>query len=383
MGEVGPELGAEGTLSKPHVLAIGMLPPPVGGQAVMFEAAINELKRHADVDVIDIQAQRNIGQTGKLSFGKLSWFLKVIVREIVPRLRRRYDILYYCPAGPNRIAVFKDLVLLSLVRRRARKTVYHFHATGTGALIASQSAVVRRLADKLLFEPDLAIRCADVTPNDPQLYRARAARVIANGIADPAPAYRGRSKSNDGPLQLVCIGAMVEKKGIYDLIDVATILQSRGVDFVMHFVGEGVPEEIDRFDRMIAARGLSPRMRRHGVLLGAAKYDLLFESDALVFPSFWASETQPLVVIEAHAMQLPAVAYQLGGIRTIIDDGASGYVVPLRDTQAFADAIAQLGDRAKARAMGIQGRHRFEQYFQLTRFAADIGDAVLNRRVET
>jgi glycosyltransferase involved in cell wall biosynthesis len=379
VGRVGFYLEGEDTLSQPRVLAVGMLPPPVGGQAVMFEAAINELRRHAQVDVIDIQAQRNIGESGQLSLRKLAWFAHMITREILPRLRRQYDILYYCPGGPNRLALYKDLMILSALRNRVRKTVYHFHATGIGALIGGQPGVVKHLARKFLFKPDLAIRCADVTPNDALLYQARQSSIIANAVADPLKAYRGRNRPARAQTHLVCVGAMVEKKGIFDLIEVASILQTRGCDFVIHFVGEGLPAELSRFDRMVAERGLAARVRRHGVLVGDAKYDLLFAADVLLFPSFWASETQPLAVIEAHAMQLAAVAYELGGIKSIIEDGSSGYVVPLRDVQAFADAIVKLSTPAIGRAMGVQGRRRFEEKFMLERFAADISNAVLNQ----
>jgi glycosyltransferase involved in cell wall biosynthesis len=362
---------------EPQILAIGMLPPPIGGQAVMFEAAIAELSRSASVDVVDIQAQRNIGETGKLHFAKVAWFLNLIVRELLPRRRRKYDILYYCPAGPNRLALVKDMVILGLVRRRVRKTVYHFHATGIGALIANQPSAIKRLANRVLFEPDLAIRCVDTTPNDAAHYNARRSRIIANGIPDPIGTYRGRAKPLDGPLQLVFIGAMVEKKGIFDLVEVAHVLQAQGCDFVMHFVGEGLPAVLNHFDEMVEERGLSDRIRRHGVLTGSAKYDLLFESDVLLFPSFWSSETQPLAVIEAQAMELPAVAYDIGGIRTIIRDEVSGYVVPVRDTHAFAAAIQKLRDRTVARAMGAIGRRHFEQNFTLQRFVAELTEAVL------
>ena len=353
-----------------------MLPPPLGGQAVMFEAAIAELSKLGSVDVVNIQAQRNIGGTGKLSFAKAAWFLNVIVGQILPRRRRKYDILYYCPAGPNRLALVKDIIILALIRSRVKKTIYHFHATGIGALIADQPGSIRQLAKRFLFEPDLAIRCADVSPNDAELYQARRARVIANGIADPIDAYRGRKKPDDGPLQLVFIGAMVEKKGIFDLLEVAKTLQSEGCEFVMHFVGEGLPSDLARFDETVEQHGLSNHVQRHGVLIGAAKYDLLFKSDAFVFPSFWSSETQPLTLIEAHAMELPAVAYDLGGIKTIVQDEVSGFLVPLRDTRAFANAIRRLSDRAAARAMGINGRQHFEQNFTLPRFAAELSAAV-------
>ena len=360
-----------------RVLAIGMLAPPIGGQSIMFQEAIQALHHIAHVDVIDIQAQRNIGETGALSLGKIRMFARLLARRIAPLLlRARYDVLYYCPAGPNAIGLFKDLVLLSLVRRKARRTVYHFHATGSGAYIASRPAVIRSLARRVLFRPDLAIRCAAVEPNDAQIYQARADRIVANGIADPFVEYTEKPRRRDGRLVLTYVGALVEEKGLFDLVDIAEQVRARQPDFQLNLLGEGADDETARFDARVAERGLTAHIRRCGVLTGRAKFDMLFDTSVFVFPSFFRAETQPLAVIEAHAMGVPAVAYDWRGIRTIVADGVSGYVVPLRDTARFAQRIHQIVSENRVREMGERGRERYEQHFTLGRFGTELLAAV-------
>jgi glycosyltransferase involved in cell wall biosynthesis len=58
-------------------------------------------------------------------------------------------------------------------------------------------------------------------------------------------------------------------------------------------------------------------------------------------------------------MQLgrPVVATAVGAVPDIVDDGATGCIVPPGDTAAFADALAELlTDPSRADAVGEAGR---------------------------
>jgi glycosyltransferase involved in cell wall biosynthesis len=368
-------------MSRPplRILAVGMLPPPIGGQSVMFECAIDALRADACVDVIDIQAQRNLGESGILTFGKLRVLAGILSRRILPLLvRRSYDVLYYCPAGPNRLGLLKDILFLAVLRRRARRTVYHFHATGSGAFIERQPAALRWAARRVLFRPDLAVRCAAVEPNDARAYHARAERVIWNGIRDPAPPAVARPERSGAPVVLTFIGALVEDKGIFDLLEIVAEVRRKGYDVCVNVVGEGTRSDVERFDAMSAQLGLVDVVHRRGVLTGPSKLDVLAATSIFVFPSFFRAETQSLAVIEAHAMGIPAVAYDWRGIGTIIEDGATGYVVPVRSTGEFAERLARMIDQGTIPQMGARARRRFEERFTIGAFATSLKDAIAN-----
>jgi glycosyltransferase involved in cell wall biosynthesis len=344
----------------------------------MFQQAIKALAEIASVDAVNIQAQRNIGQSGVLSIRKIATFMALLVSRILPLVwRSKYDLLYYCPAGPNRIGVLKDIVLLALVRRKARRVVYHFHATGSGAFILSRGAAIRWPARAIVFRPDLAIRCADVEPNDAAAYQARQERIVPNGIEDPFLDYVAKPRRFGTPSCLTFIGALISEKGIFDLVEIAGLLKHRGQAFHINVLGEGTDADVARFDRLVAERGLSQQVTRLGVVTGSAKFDILFNTTVFLFPSFFRAETQPLALIEAHAMGVPAVAYDWRGVRTIVEDGSTGFVVPLRDTTRFAERIELMLTQARVREMGVNARRRFEDRFTIPQFNAKLRESLL------
>ena len=75
------------------------------------------------------------------------------------------------------------------------------------------------------------------------------------------------------------------------------------------------------------------------------------------------SESFGLVALEAAACGVPVVAAAVGGLRTLIDDGRTGFLVEQREPQAFAAAVrALLADPAFAARMGADAAERARGY---------------------
>jgi glycosyltransferase involved in cell wall biosynthesis len=79
-------------------------------------------------------------------------------------------------------------------------------------------------------------------------------------------------------------------------------------------------------------------------LLGALPHDripaFLETLDVLAVPSH-CQETGPIVVLEAHAMGVPVMGADLGGIAERIRDGVDGWLLPFDDPRAWAVAMQQ------------------------------------------
>ena len=81
--------------------------------------------------------------------------------------------------------------------------------------------------------------------------------------------------------------------------------------------------------------------------------------------------------LEAMACARPVVVTETPGMRDYVDDGVTGILVPPRDPEAMAAAVADLmRDPDRARAMGQNGRARVEKTLNTENQAAQIADLI-------
>jgi D-inositol-3-phosphate glycosyltransferase len=111
--------------------------------------------------------------------------------------------------------------------------------------------------------------------------------------------------------------------------------------------GPDGPAEAARLMRLAGELGLGDRVRFLPPRLHHELPEVYASADVLLMPS--RSESFGLVALEAQACGVPVVASAVGGLRTVVDDGGSGFLVPGNDPAGFADRLLTvLSDRALA-----------------------------------
>jgi glycosyltransferase involved in cell wall biosynthesis len=111
-----------------------------------------------------------------------------------------------------------------------------------------------------------------------------------------------------------------------------------------------------------AELGIAERLRWHPLLEQAALARILREATVLAMPA--VHEGLGLVAIEAQLSGTPVVAFSSGGLKDIVADGQTGYLVPPGDAEALAVALDRvLGLPDRGRALGQAGRRRALELF--------------------
>jgi len=191
-------------------------------------------------------------------------------------------------------------------------------------------------------------------------------RLIHSGI-DPSR-FVAADSANGTPCDRItvgCLAVLEERKGIEFLLQAAGQLQSQGLQLRWLIGGNGTLR--DTLEDRARALGIGDSVTFLGFV--AKPEEFLSRIDIFVMPSLF--EGLGVAALEAMAAGKPVVATRIGGLAESIVDGQTGLLVGPRDGRAIADAVLKLiKDRSMARQMGLQGRQRVLEHFNLTQMAA-------------
>jgi len=125
-------------------------------------------------------------------------------------------------------------------------------------------------------------------------------------------------------------------------------------------VGQGpLREELEQLAKRL-------KITKNVIFMGYQKdvAEILAKLTLFVLPS--VREPLGICLLEAMAASLPVVATSVGGIPEIVKDKKTGLLVPPKDPKRLAHAIlALLQNRERAENMGIAGRKRVEEKFNI------------------
>jgi D-inositol-3-phosphate glycosyltransferase len=205
-----------------------------------------------------------------------------------------------------------------------------------------------------------------------ELYGGEPSRIeiVAPGVnhAFFSPGHRPQARRalglpEDGPV-LLFVGRIQPLKGAGVAIEALARLESRR-DAVLVVIGgpsgPGGQDELGRLHTLVEELGLGTRVRfvppqRHEMLSTYYR-----SADVCLVPS--RSESFGLVALEAAACGTPVVASAVGGLRTLVDHGRTGFLVEGRDPASFAGFVAEvLVDPRSAGDLAINAAARARVY---------------------
>lgn len=191
--------------------------------------------------------------------------------------------------------------------------------------------------------------------------------VDARGRFDPARAGPAASRAKRAELGIPAeamvlgfVGRIVRDKGLVELVAAWRTL--REANLSLHLLVVGAYEDGDPVPRAVVET-LEADPRIHLVGQTADVVGCYAAMDVVTLPSY--REGLNGVLLEAGAMQLPAVASNIPGCSDVVVDGVTGRLVPPRDGPALAAAIQEYLDCPALReAHGRAARERILREFR-------------------
>ncbi len=246
---------------------------------------------------------------------------------------------------------------------------------GLGFLFSSQSLKVRSVRPlvKLVFRLLLNRRNSRVILQNPDdvrlmcdghvLNRQRIALIRGSGV--DIRQFTVLPEPSGQPI-VILASRLLWDKGVGEFVEAAKQLRAQGVSARFVLVGEGDAAN----PSAIPDKQLRYWHEKGDVEWWGRRDDMpavIGQSHIVCLPSSYR-EGVPKVLIEAASCGRPIVTTDAPGCREIVLDGVNGFLVPLRDATAVAEALKELLDSSDLRRkMGARGRALVEKEFSLDR----------------
>jgi D-inositol-3-phosphate glycosyltransferase len=290
------------------------------------------------------------------------------------RTRARYDLVhshYWLSA----------LAGIELAKRWGAPHVAMFHTLGevkNRSRLGEQEPAVRIEAERRIVGAVDRIICATSHEGSllRSLYGAAAARLVtipcgvdvARFRPDPAGPTLRRELGEEKVLLFA--GRIEPLKGLDIVIrSLGQLDEPRPLLLIVGGDAHARPE-IARLQRIAALEGVVERVRFAGSVPQHELPAYYSAADVCVVPSYY--ESFGMAALEAQACGTPVVAFRVGGLPDVLRDGETGYLVPWRCPEPFAEKLDLLLRNEPLRANLGRSARDWAQQFRWQAVAAQI-----------
>jgi len=164
---------------------------------------------------------------------------------------------------------------------------------------------------------------------------------------------------DDGPLKLLCVGRLIERKGQHHLIEAVKRLTDEGIDVRLGLVGTGDAGSDN--EAQVARLGLADRVSFLGYV-PREKIALHYAAaHVFVLPSY--NEGMSVALLEAMASGLAVLVTSTGGTPELVETEVNGLIFDWADVDRLTLHLRRLAhDRPLVRRMGEASQARASQF---------------------
>ena len=290
-------------------------PETIGGANVLMGKLLDHLNARPDIDFLFVKANRYPSAVRSL--------LSVLFKAWSSR--SQWDLVFVNVSQRGLALLFPLLALLSALLGKK----WAMRAFGADALEVLENTPWKGLLKwcvkrSVLVGMETHALVQDFSGYTQQTYWIPNVRDEVTDAFSVKKTYQRR---------FVFIAHVKRSKGIFDALRAFELL---GAEYTFDFYVP-IAEE--------ACRKLETHPSYRGVLDPVDVPEVLTRYDGLVLPTFYQGEGYPGIVIEAYQAGLFCVATQWRSLPEIVEEGQSGFLLPVGDPEAIAHCIRSLDEK--------------------------------------
>ena len=150
--------------------------------------------------------------------------------------------------------------------------------------------------------------------------------------------YKKNYELSRKKLNIIFIGWMEKEKGIFEIIEAASILKKQNKNFNIIFGGDG--NGMSKMKSLVKDKGLEKMIKFLGWIDEKEKIKLLKKSDIFILPSW--NEGLPNAMIESMCAGVACIVSQVGTIADYLNHDINGLLIKPKNPEMLASSILKL-----------------------------------------
>jgi len=171
--------------------------------------------------------------------------------------------------------------------------------------------------------------------------------------------YKSISRNFSRPLNVLFMGRLESRKGVYDILDAAERLSPKEV--VIFLCGDG---EISNVKKKVEEKGIGKWVKIMGWIDGKRKELMFKKAHIFLLPSY--NEGLPMSILEALAYGIPVISTPVGGIPEAIRDGQNGFLIPPGRPDLIVDTLRKIANNPELwKQLSLNARKTYKEKFDM------------------
>lgn len=326
---------------------------PVGGMLQYELSILPNLAKNFDIDLWGVSVDGRINKTLQINGNNYDiriWANAKTRKKIIPNYWRGLKIIFkkkdfgdydyvYVHTGSCAVA------LNMIINHKVTKLVYHQHGLSHLKDYSLMSLIQRPFINMAQKKADLVFVVSDIdSVNDysKKMHDANGMKYIAVGSPIDLSLFENiseiKEKKREETVKLIYTGRIDSHKDVNTLIEVVKEYNSLNSNFEFEIVGDGGLRE--NVEKKIVEYGLKDKVHMMGALPRDKVLEELKKSHIYLTASI--GEGVSISVLEAYAVGLPVICFEVPGLCKQVINGKTGIVVSQRDERMMANAIAEV-----------------------------------------
>ncbi|MBC2285014.1 glycosyltransferase family 4 protein [Listeria booriae] len=275
--------------------------------------------------------------------------LRRIIRE------KQIDIVHFHVAQKG--SFFRKALLAKIVPKQCQ-VIFHMHASQFDLFYEKSHSIVQRMIRKTLNDVNQLVVLGDNWANFYRSITTTPISIIQNAVSIPE-----KSLFNLKSKKIVTFGRIGQRKGSYDLLEIAKNIQNFFPDVQFVLYGDG---EVEKIAEKIEEEGIQ-NVCLGGWINKVTQQEVLKDTILHFLPSY--HEGLPMAILESMAAGIPNLTTNVGGILEAVHHEKNGMVANPGSINEMTQMIQQfLEDEARQLTYSHQARKTIETQFSMNHY---------------